>query len=172
VFALREGGAQRTGIILAIPGATVKKFADTREAQGPILSQAIESGLTAARPLVPKASDRTYAVNLVGSMQGYEWGMRSSADLSVHQGERVIVEMRNHSMMTHPMHLHGHHFQIVAINGQEISGAVRDTVFLPPMTSVAFAFDAVNPGKAWAFHCHHLYHMATGMMTTVGYEGG
>ena len=140
--------------------------------QGPILSHAIESGLTTARPLAPKPADRTYAVNLVGSMQGYEWGMQSSAGLSVRQGERVIVEMRNHSMMTHPMHLHGHHFQIVAINGQEISGAVRDTVFLPPMTSVAFAFDAVNPGKAWAFHCHHLYHMATGMMTTVGYEGG
>ena len=171
VFALREGGAQRTGIILATPGATVRKFADTRDAQGPILSQAIESGLTAAQPLAPKTVDRTYAVNLVGSMQGYEWGMQSSADLSVRQGERVIVEMRNHSMMTHPMHLHGHHFQIVAINGQEIFGAVRDTVFLPPMTSIAFAFDAVNPGKAWAFHCHHLYHMATGMMTLVGYEG-
>jgi FtsP/CotA-like multicopper oxidase with cupredoxin domain len=172
VFALREGGAQRTGIILATPGATIGKLADIGETQGPILSQAIESGLTAAQPLVPKTADRTYAVNLVGSMQGYEWGMLSSADLSVHQGERVIVEMRNHSMMTHPMHLHGHHFQVVAINGQEISGAVRDTVFLPPMTSVAFAFDAVNPGKAWAFHCHHLYHLATGMMTTVGYEGG
>ena len=172
VFALREGGAQRTGIILATPDAMVKKFADTGDAQGPILSHAIEPGLTAARPLAPKPADRTYAVNLVGSMQGYEWGMQSSADLSVRDGERVIVEMRNHSMMTHPMHLHGHHFQIVAINGQEISGAVRDTVFLPPMTSVAFAFDAVNPGKAWAFHCHHLYHMATGMMTTVGYVGG
>ena len=172
VFALREGGAQRTGIILATPDATVKKFADTGDAQGLILSHAIESGLTAARPLAPKPADRTYAVNLVGSMQGYEWGMQSSADLSVRQGERVIVEMRNNSMMTHPMHLHGHHFQIVSINGQEISGAMRDTVFLPPMTSVAFAFDAVNPGKAWAFHCHHLYHMATGMMTTVGYVGG
>lgn len=172
VFALREGGGQRTGIILATPGATVKKFAETGDAQGPILSQAMESGLTAVRPLPPKTADRTYAVNLVGSMQGYEWGMQSSASLAVRQGERVIVEMRNHSMMTHPMHLHGHHFQIVAVNGQEISGAVRDTVFLPPMTSVAFAFDAVNPGKAWAFHCHHLYHMATGMMATVGYEGG
>ncbi len=171
VFALREGGAQRTGIILATPGATVRKFADTGDVQGPILSQANESGLVAVRPLVPKTADRTYTVNLVGSMQGYEWGMQSSADLSVRRGERVVVEMRNHSMMTHPMHLHGHHFQIVAINGQEISGAVRDTVFLPPMTSAAFAFDAVNPGKAWAFHCHHLYHMATGMMTTVGYEG-
>ena len=172
VFALREGGAERTGIILATPGATVGKFPDTGESQEPFLSQAIESGLTAAQPLVPKAVDRIYTVNLVGSMQGYEWGMQSSADLLVRPGERVVVEMRNHSMMTHPMHLHGHHFQIVAINGQEISGAVRDTVFLPPMTSVAFAFDAVNPGKAWAFHCHHLYHMATGMMTTVGYEGG
>jgi FtsP/CotA-like multicopper oxidase with cupredoxin domain len=172
VFALREGGAQRTGIILATPGATVRKFADTGDTQGSNLSHTIESGLTAARPLTPKTIDRTYAVNLVGSMRGYEWGMQSSADLSVRQGERVIVEMRNHAMMTHPMHLHGHHFQIVAINGQEISGAVRDTVFLPPMTSIAFAFDAVNPGKAWAFHCHHLYHMATGMMTTVGYKGG
>ena len=172
VFALREGGAQRTGIILATPGATIGKFPDIGETQGPILSQAIESGLMAVQPLVPKAADRNYAINLVGSMQGYDWGMQSSADLLVRQGERVVVEMRNHSMMTHPMHLHGHHFQIVAINGQEISGAVRDTAFLPPMTSIAFAFDAVNPGKAWAFHCHHLYHMATGMMVTVGYEGG
>ena len=171
VFALREGGAQRTGVILATPGAAVGKFLHTGETQGPILSQAIEAGLTAIRPLAQKTVDRNYAVNLVGSMQGYEWGMRSSADLSVRRGERVVVEMRNHSMMTHPMHLHGHHFQIVAINGQEISGAVRDTVFLPPMTSIAFAFDAANPGNAWAFHCHHLYHMATGMMATIGYEG-
>ncbi len=172
VFALREGGAQRTGIILATPGATVRKLAYTGDAQGPILSHAIESGLTAIWPLAQKTVDRIYAVNLVGSMQGYEWSMQSIANLSVRRGERVVMEMRNHSMMTHPMHLHGHHFQIVAINGQEISGAVRDTVFLPPMTSIAFAFDAINPGKAWAFHCHHLYHMATGMMVTVGYEGG
>ena len=39
------------------------------------------------------------------------------------------------------------------------------------MARVTFAFDANNPGKAWAFHCHHLYHMVSGMMTTVGYKG-
>ena len=171
VFALREGGAQRTGIILASPGATVSKLSDTGETQGAILSLAIEAGLTAAQPLAPKSVDRTYAVNLLGSMQGYEWGLEASAALKVREGERVIAEMRNHSMMTHPMHLHGHHFQIVAINGRAINGAVRDTVFLPHMTRVAFAFDAVNPGEAWAFHCHHLYHMVAGMMTTIGYEG-
>ena len=77
--------------------------------------------------------------------------------------------MRNMSMMAHPMHLHGHHFQVVAINGKRIDGAVRDTVLVPPMTQVAIQFDAPNPGR-WPFHCHHLYHMATGMMSFVTYE--
>jgi FtsP/CotA-like multicopper oxidase with cupredoxin domain len=31
------------------------------------------------------------------------------------------------------------------------------------------AFDADNPGQ-WAFHCHNLYHMQTGMMTEVRYH--
>ena len=37
------------------------------------------------------------------------------------------------------------------------------------MSSVLVAFDADNPGR-WAFHCHNLYHMATGMMTEVVYD--
>lgn len=45
---------------------------------------------------------------------------------------------------------------------------MRDTVWVPPMRELTVAFDAANPGR-WAFHCHHLYHMATGMMTTVEY---
>jgi FtsP/CotA-like multicopper oxidase with cupredoxin domain len=68
------------------------------------------------------------------------------------------------------MHLHGHHFQVVALNGQAFNGAVRDTVALPHMAEATIAFDANNPGK-WAFHCHHLYHMASGMMAFVTYEG-
>ncbi|HEV7929498.1 MAG TPA: multicopper oxidase domain-containing protein [Nitrosospira sp.] len=39
---------------------------------------------------------------------------------------------------------------------------------VPPMGSVTIAFDADNPGR-WAFHCHNLYHMMTGMMTEVRY---
>lgn len=38
------------------------------------------------------------------------------------------------------------------------------------MHAVRFAFEAVNPGEAWALHCHHLYHMAAGMMSAVAYE--
>jgi FtsP/CotA-like multicopper oxidase with cupredoxin domain len=71
-------------------------------------------------------------------------------------------------MMAHPMHLHGHHFQVVGLNGAPVNGAVRDTVLVPVNGSVTIAFDANNPGR-WLFHCHNLYHMATGMMTEVAY---
>ena len=87
----------------------------------------------------------------------------------VKSGERVEIAMLNMSMMTHPMHLHGHHFQVVGINGKPVRGAVRDTVVVPPMSTVTIAFDANNPGR-WAFHCHHLYHMAAGMMAFVAYN--
>jgi FtsP/CotA-like multicopper oxidase with cupredoxin domain len=83
-------------------------------------------------------------------------------------GQRVAIEMVNRSMMAHPMHLHGHAFQVVALNGVPLGGAVRDTVLVPPKSSVTIAFDADNPGR-WAFHCHNLYHQMTGMMTEVRY---
>ena len=44
--------------------------------------------------------------------------------------------------------------------------------FLEPalQVEIGIAFDADNPGR-WAFHCHNLYHMMTGMMTEVRYPG-
>lgn len=60
-------------------------------------------------------------------------------------------------MMAHPMHLHGHAFQVIAVNGKLVNGAIRDTVLVTPMMgSVRIAFDADNPGR-WAFHCHNPY---------------
>lgn len=106
---------------------------------------------------------------LTGDMAAYRWGLEIRPHLAVKRGERVEVTMRNTSMMAHPMHLHGHHFQVVAIEGRRFAGAVRDTVLVPPQRSVTIAVDADNPGQ-WAFHCHHLYHMARGMMTTFTYN--
>ena len=102
-------------------------------------------------------------------MDGYIWAIAGEA-LKVKPGERIEITMRNMSMMSHPMHLHGHHFQVVAIDGAPVAGAVRDTVLIPPMAAVTIAFDANNPGR-WPLHCHQLYHMASGMMTFVAYEG-
>jgi len=80
----------------------------------------------------------------------------------------VVLELVNTTPMAHPMHLHGHHFQVVAVNGMALSGAMRDTVMVPGSGTVRVAFDADNPGR-WLFHCHNLYHMATGMITEVVY---
>ena len=90
--------------------------------------------------------------------------------IDVARGERVRFVIRNRTMMAHPMHLHGHNFQITGIDGEEIAGAVRDTILVPPLTTVKAVFDADNPGL-WPYHCHNLFHMAAGMFTTVVYRG-
>jgi FtsP/CotA-like multicopper oxidase with cupredoxin domain len=170
ILALREGGPERTGIMLASANAKVVKVPVKGSSKGPVVALDLEAGLKAARPLAIKRADRSQAVTLTGDMAAYSWAMQDGDIRSVKIGERIEITMRNMSMMTHPMHLHGHRFQVVGINGKAIQGAVRDTVVVPPMASVTIAFDAANPG-VWAFHCHHLYHMATGMMAFVAYEG-
>ena len=169
ILALREGGPERTGLVLATAGASIAKVDAKANSAGPLVGLDLEASLTAAKPLAARAADRHLAVTLTGGMNGYDWRMDASGALRVRKGERVEVSMHNMSMMTHPMHLHGHHFQIVAINGKRFSGAMRDTVIVPHMAEVTFAFDADNSGK-WAFHCHHLYHMAAGMMDFIEYE--
>jgi FtsP/CotA-like multicopper oxidase with cupredoxin domain len=112
-------------------------------------------------------------VILAGAMAPYAWSMNGEywpdvTPLMIAHGQRVAIEMVNHSTMAHPMHLHGHASQVVALNGAPLAGALRDTVLVPPKSSVTVAFDADNPGR-WAFHCHNMYHQVTGMMTEVRY---
>ena len=86
------------------------------------------------------------------------------------EGERVEILFRNDTNMSHPMHLHGHDFQVVEIDGKRLNGALRDTLLVPPRSAIKVHFDANNPG-VWAFHCHILYHLATGMFTVLKYQG-
>lgn len=170
VLALREGERERTGIVLAPPNAAIRKPASSGSSKGPVVGLDLEQRLKAAKPLAPRAPDRRIDMMLTGGMQGYRWGLDTQPGLVVRAGQRVEVTMTNMSMMAHPMHLHGHHFQVVAIDGRRFDGALRDTVQIPPHRAVTVAFDAGNPGT-WAFHCHHLYHMATGMMAMLDYNG-
>ena len=170
ILALREGARERTGIVLASANAKVTKLPVNGAAKAPIVTLDLEMRLKSARPLQAKLADRSQEVTLVGDMASYSWAIQNGDVHSVKTGERIEITMRNMSMMMHPMHLHGHHFQVVSINGRAIQGAVRDTVAVPPMATVKIAFDASNAG-IWAFHCHHLYHMASGMMAYVAYEG-
>lgn len=169
ILALREGARERTGIILQAKGAHVSKVAATGHVQGPVLDLALESRLRAVTPLASRLAGKRFEMALTGDMAAYNWGQKTNPHLAVDRGDRVEVTLRNASMMAHPMHLHGHHFQVVAIDGQRFAGAMRDTVLLPPQRSVTIAVDANNPGQ-WAFHCHNLYHMARGMMSTFAYN--
>ena len=70
-------------------------------------------------------------------------------------------------MMWHPMHLHGHFFQVENGTGR---GPFKDTVLVAPhMGELSFDFAADNPGE-WFFHCHNAYHMESGMARVVSYQ--
>jgi FtsP/CotA-like multicopper oxidase with cupredoxin domain len=173
ILAQVEGKRARTGIVLAASGAPVSRLAMEAGENAPPIDLSLERRLEAAHPLASRAPDVTHRVILAGAMMPYAWSMDGEywpnvTPLMIATGQRVVIEMINHSMMAHPMHLHGHVFQVVAINGAPSTGAARDTVLVPTKGSVTIAFDADNPGR-WAFHCHNLYHMMTGMMTEVRY---
>ncbi|KWF26785.1 copper oxidase [Burkholderia diffusa] len=169
ILALREGGTERTGVVLQAKGARVSRLAANGSMDGPVLDLTLESRLRAITPLAARRASKAFDMTLTGDMAAYRWGLETRPRLAVDPGDRVEVTLRNTSMMAHPMHLHGHHFQVIAIDGRHFAGAMRDTVLVPPQRSVTIAVDADNPGQ-WAFHCHHLYHMATGMMTTFAYN--
>jgi FtsP/CotA-like multicopper oxidase with cupredoxin domain len=174
VLAGGEGRTLQTGVILRPPGAAVTKISSDAMEAGPAVELDQEMQLRASQPLPTRPVDRSVPVDLTGTMAGYVWGMQvhgmGGAPVTIKRGERVELVMRNTTMMAHPMHLHGHNFQVSEINGQKIAGAVRDTVLVTPMATVKVVFDADNPGL-WAYHCHNLYHMEAGMFTTVVYEG-
>jgi len=175
IVATLEGERHRTGFVIATPGAAISTLPTLAETEAPPVDLSLEHRLSPLAGLAARPADVTHRVTLGGSMMPYVWTMSGRTwperqPLAVRDGQRVVLELVNATMMAHPIHLHGHHFQVVGINGAPMSGAVRDTVLVPIGGTVAVAFDADNPGR-WLLHCHNLYHMAAGMMTDVVYEG-
>jgi FtsP/CotA-like multicopper oxidase with cupredoxin domain len=174
VLALLEGENKRTGIILRAADAPIGRIPDMSKMASPALTLDLESRLRALEPLKPRKANRVHTLNLTGEMAGYRWSLNNVAwskdvpPLPIAQGERVELIFVNQTRMPHPMHLHGHEFQVVEIDGKRFAGAVRDTVLVPPGRRVVVAFDANNPGL-WALHCHLLYHLEAGMFATLRY---
>jgi FtsP/CotA-like multicopper oxidase with cupredoxin domain len=174
VLAQLEGERERTGIILVAGGAPVTQIPDAAETPSPPLNLDLERTLRAKKPLAPRKADRVHTLNLTGEMAGYVWSInnvvwnKDTPPLAVAEGERVELVFVNETPMPHPMHLHGHEFQVVEIDGERFPGAVRDTILVTPGRRVVVAFDANNPGW-WALHCHLLYHLEAGMFTTIKY---
>jgi CopA family copper-resistance protein len=108
---------------------------------------------------------RALDIHLTGNMERFMWGFdglrfsETTQPYSFEKNERVRVTLINDTMMAHPIHLHGHFFELIhAPNGY---GPRKHTVIVLPGGKVSWDFTAV-PGD-WAFHCHMLYHMHAGM---------
>jgi multicopper oxidase len=110
-------------------------------------------------------------VVLGGNMMQYNWMINgkpySQTDpLHVREGERPTITFDNPTMMYHPIHLHGHTYQLIKADGSP--GPRKDTVIVLPKQKVQAVLVADNPG-VWQLHCHNTYHQEAGMQTRLEY---
>ncbi|KHS49409.1 MAG: copper resistance system multicopper oxidase [Zymomonas sp.] len=116
------------------------------------------------------APDRSLDIHLTGNMERFMWSFDGVKMSDFHEpipfieGERVRINLINDSMMSHPIHLHGHFFELVT--GKGAYSPRKHTVLVQPGGKASFDFTADAVGD-WAFHCHLLYHMHAGMMRVV-----
>ena len=170
LVAVAEGqGKQALAVLRAGGGGGLPK-PDVRPAQldGDVLT--LDQLHATADDALPAGSpDRTYQVDLTGNMMAFDWGItaseQSGATLPVKAGERIRLVLTNKTSMWHPIHLHGHTFQVVTEDG---TGPRKDTVVVTPRSKVTVDLIADNPGQ-WMLHCHNIYHAEAGMLTTLNY---
>ncbi len=131
--------------------------------------------LKAQKPLYEdREPTREIEIRLTGNMERYFWSMNdkkySEAEpIRLKYGERVRFKFVNETMMSHPMHLHG--MWTILDNGNGKFNPTKHTVSIAPGTTVLAEVEVDAPGQ-WAFHCHLMYHMASGMFRMVIVEGG
>ena len=113
--------------------------------------------------------DRLIEIRLTGNMERYFWSINGNTfgeaqPIVFNEGERVRLHFVNETMMNHPMHIHG--MWMVPDVGNGARNPLKHVVNIKPGTSlnVDLLADAVG---GWAFHCHLLYHMETGMMRKI-----
>jgi FtsP/CotA-like multicopper oxidase with cupredoxin domain len=126
---------------------------------------------TPANDLGSVKRDITLSTDLTGSMTNYDWGINGqrypdTKPLTIRHGQHATLTFTNSTTMWHPMHLHGHTFQVIKPDGSP--GPRKDTVIVLPKQKVGATLIADNPG-IWMLHCHNTYHQAAGMMTSLNY---
>ncbi|TMR24462.1 multicopper oxidase family protein [Nonomuraea turkmeniaca] len=169
LVALAEGKRARAFAVVRTSrrAATPAKDAKVAQLTGRMLNY---EDLRAPRADQLPRPSRVVTVRLGMRPSGNEWTLndRLAADpmrVQVDRGETIRIVLDNESPMWHPMHLHGHTFQ-VNVNG--LRGPRKDTVNIKPRERLEIDVLADNPGE-WMFHCHNLYHQEQGMMGALGY---
>ena len=149
LVALAEGkSGQALGVIRTGRGAPPPADAHPGELGGRLAAMA-ELGPDPQWALPTAQPDRTHQLLLSGGMMSAQWTINGRAfedaePLPVKAGERIRLVFGNQSMMFHPMHLHGHSFQVRHPAGP---GPRKDTVIVRPMQQLAVDVAADNPGQ-------------------------
>lgn len=112
---------------------------------------------------------RELVFHLTGNMERWSWGFDGKkfsevGPVRLTLGERLRFVLINDTMMEHPIHLHGLFSELE--NGQGAHRPLKHTVLVKPGERLSYLVSADTPGH-WAFHCHLMYHMETGMFRTV-----
>ncbi len=160
----KEG--QAMSLLRTASGEAPAANVDLMEFQGPVLQGADLDPDEAVR-LPTRQPDVVAPLRLGGQMKPYVWTINDApfgqnSPIDVAQGQRLQLDVTNATMMTHPVHVHGHTFALP-------NGLRKDTVLLPPMGQMKLDIEATNPG-VWAVHCHNIYHAEAGMMIALRYS--
>jgi FtsP/CotA-like multicopper oxidase with cupredoxin domain len=122
-----------------------------------------------ASPFDAREPDRVIEIRLTGNMERYFWSINGNKfseaqPIVLQYGERVRFRFINETMMNHPMHLHG--MWMLPRVGNSARDPLKHVVNIKPGTTLDVDIP-VDAEGGWAFHCHLLYHMETGMMRKV-----
>ncbi|OJW53986.1 MAG: copper oxidase [Alphaproteobacteria bacterium 41-28] len=176
ILAQGEGTNMQTGLVLATQNMQIPVLSEKATKVAGALNYAQERQYKALDPLQIKKPEQTLSVNLGGDMAKYIWMINNQewpnvTPLEITPNKRVEIVFHNETEMAHPMHFHGHTFEVTEIDGKSLKdGPMRDTVLVLPHSTVKIKFDAIHPGN-WFLHCHLVYHQEAGMMTYVNYKG-
>lgn len=145
-------------------------------ADAKVLSYDELGGITGVAP--PLQADITQAYHLGGGRYGSSrWTMNGETwpnvqRIIVRSGQGVIVRFHNTTDMDHPMHLHGHVFEVMEVDGKRLAHPLpKDTSLVRSNGgTMTWRFVADSPPGRWLLHCHNAIHMMDGMATEVDYR--
>lgn len=161
-LSMRVNGASTSGAVDA--------FVTTLRGRPPL-----DTATLVAAPAVdlpPAKPEQTLELRLGGPGNRYDWTINDKSydppggGYAVQPNRRVRVRYVNETKMLHPMHLHGHTFQVMGARGPR---ARKDTVLVSPLQTVEVDLETDNPGR-WITHCHNTYHLESGMAAFLYYS--
>jgi FtsP/CotA-like multicopper oxidase with cupredoxin domain len=117
----------------------------------------------------PRPPSHEITLHLTGNMERFIWGFdgkkfSEAGPIELKRGDRVRFVLINDTMMEHPIHLHGLWSELE--NGHGEFRPYKHTINVKPGEKLTYLVTADEPGR-WAYHCHLLYHMESGMFREV-----